>query len=186
MRFCALSFLILLLPFSSFSQQPAKATDFKDKKREIDKNNAYLELGGSAYFYSLNYERLLIASKYFAFFGRGGMEYLFIRGTDKIIHFPLSINMLIGKKHSFLEMGAGALFRLDFSGEAMGEGYFISNPPTRIFFTPCIGYRFMSGKNDNDETFMFRITISPLFGMNVFSNTPSFIPWGGVSIGKTW
>mgnify|MGYP001596852598 CR=1 FL=1 len=179
-------FLFLFLPFFSFSQEINKANAFKDKKRVLDKNNVYLELLGSGYYYSINYERLIVASKAVAFFGRGGIEYLFFKGMDKVVHFPLAVNMLIGKKKHFLEMGAGALLRLDFSGDAVGDGYYLTTPPTRIIFTPVLGYRFMSARNSYGETVMVRVMATPLIGMNVFDNTPNIIPSFGLSIGKTW
>ena len=181
-----LFFLFLLLPFLSFSQDISKANAFKDKKRALDKNNVYLELLGSGYYYSVNYERLIVASKAIAIFGRGGIEYLFFKGMDKVIHFPLAVNILVGKKHSFLEIGAGALLRFDFSGNAAGDGYYLTTPPTKIIFTPVLGYRFMSERNSYGETVMFRITFTPLLGMNVFNNTPYLVPSVGISIGKTW
>ncbi len=159
----------------------------QDKNRNINRNNVYLELGGTGYFYSVNYELLIVKSSATALFGRIGLEYLPIRDADRMIHLPLAANLLLGKKRSKLEIGFGALFRLDFSQNNVGgEGYYLTNPPTRIFMAPVLGWRWNSKPNEYGEQFMIRATFTPLLGMNVFSNTPFFVPWGGISIGRTW
>jgi hypothetical protein len=172
----------LLVSLFSFSQ-----ISLQDKNRNLNRNNFYLELGGSAYYYSANYELLLVKSSATALFGRIGLEYLPIRDADRMIHFPLAANLTIGKKRSKLEIGMGALFRLDFSPNNVGgEGYYLTDPPTRIFMAPFLGWRWHSKPNEYGEQFLLRVGFTPLLGMNVFTNTPFMVPWGGVSIGRTW
>jgi hypothetical protein len=168
--------------FSVFSQ-----ISLQDQNRNTNRNNFYVELGGSGFYYSANYELLIVKSKTLALFGRIGAEYLPIRDADRMIHFPLAANLTIGKKRSKIELGFGALFRLDFSPNNVGgEGYYLTNPPTRIFMAPFLGWRWHSKPNEYGEHFLLRIGFTPLLGMNVFSDTPFMIPWGGVSIGRTW
>ncbi len=183
MKTClSIFFFVLAFSFSSLAQ-----ISLQDKNRNINRNNIYLELGGSGYYYSVNYERLLVKSRYTALFARLGLEYIPIKDADRIIHIPLGANLLLGQKRSKLEIGFGALFRLDFSQNNIGgEGYYLTNPPTRIFMAPVLGYRWNSKPNEYGEQFMIRATFTPLLGMNVFSNTPFFVPWAGISIGRTW
>ncbi len=177
-----LFFFVFVFSFSSFAQ-----ISLQDKNRTLNRNNVYLELGGSGYYYSVNYERILMRTGYTALFARLGFEYIPIRGADRIVHLPLAANLLLGKKRGKIEIGFGALFRLDFSQNNIGgDGYYLTNPPTRIFMTPMIGYRWHSKPNEYGEQFMLRFSFTPLLGMNVFSNTPFFVPWAGISIGRTW
>jgi hypothetical protein len=177
-----LIFFFSLVAFAGFAQ-----ISLQDKNRNINRNNVYLELGGTGYYYSVNYELLIVKSSATALFGRIGLEYLPIRDADRMVHFPLAANLLLGKKRSKLEIGFGALFRLDFSPNNIGgEGYYLTNPPTRIFMAPALGWRWNSKPNEYGEQFMIRATFTPLLGMNVFSSTPFFVPWAGISFGRTW
>jgi len=171
-----------VIAFSAYSQ-----ISLQDKNRVLNRNNVYLELGGSAYYYSVNYEKLIVKSNFTALFARLGLEYLPIRDADRIVHFPLAANLLLGSKRGKLEIGVGALFRLDFSENNVGgEGYYLTDPPTRIFMAPVLGYRWHSKPNEYGEQFMMRFVFTPLLGMNVFTDTPFFVPWAGISIGRTW
>lgn len=177
-----LFFLLLAFASSGFAQ-----ISLQDKNRNINRNNFYLELGGSAYYYSANFEKLIVKSSATALFARIGLEYIPIRDADRMVHLPLAANLLLGKKRGKLEVGFGALFRLDFSPNNIGgDGYYLTSPPTRIFMAPVLGYRWHSKPNEYGEQFMLRFTFTPLLGMNVFSNTPFFVPWAGISIGRTW
>lgn len=175
-------FFLFTFSISAFSQ-----ISLQDKNRNINRNNVYLEFAGSGYYYSVNYEKLIIKSSATALFARVGVEYLPIRDADRMIHFPVAFNLLLGKKRSKLEVGFGALFRLDFSPNNIGgDGYYLTSPPTRIFMAPVLGYRWNSKPNEYGEQYMIRATFTPLLGMNVFSSTPFFVPWAGISIGRTW
>ena len=109
-------FFAFAFSFSSLAQ-----ISLQDKNRNINRNNVYLELGGTGYFYSVNYELLIVKSSATALFARIGLEYLPIRDADRMVHFPLAANLLLGKKRSKLEIGFGALFRLDFSPNNVGS-----------------------------------------------------------------
>lgn len=147
----------------------------------------YLEMGGTAYYYSLNYARKLIQRSSFAMFGRLGLEYLPVRQADKMIHLPLGAEITIGQKKHRIEAGMAALFRIDFSpGVGFGEGYYLTDPPTRIFLSPSVGWRFHAKPNEYGESFFLRVMFTPLIGMDVFQNTPYFLPHGGISVGRTW
>lgn len=174
--------IVLTVASSGFAQ-----ISLQDKNRNVNRNNVYLELGGSGYYYSVNLEKLIVKSSYTALFARLGLEYIPIRDADRILHIPVGANLLLGDKRGKLEVGIGALFRLDFSQNNIGgEGYYLTSPPTRIFMAPVLGYRWHSKPNEYGEQFMLRFAFTPLLGMNVFTGTPFFVPWAGISIGRSW
>lgn len=178
---------ILFFFFLVFVFQTNAQIYLQDQNRTLNRNVFYLELGGSAYYYSANYEKLIVKSNFTALFARIGFEYLPIRDADRMVHLPLAANVLFGKGRGKVEAGFGALFRLDFSlNNVGGDGYYLTDPPTRIFMAPVVGYRWHSKPNEYGEHFLLRFTFTPLLGMNVFTNQPFFVPWGGISIGRTW
>ncbi|MFC2175993.1 hypothetical protein ACFLR1_03405 [Bacteroidota bacterium] len=161
----------------------------KMSDRAVTTNNhvIYLELGGTGYFYTVNYERLLFNKSKFALFARLGFEYVPSRGLDKTIHFPVGGSLTWGNRKHRAEVGVAALFRMDFDpGVAFGEGYYFTNPPTRIFLAPSVGYRFHSKPNEWGNSFFLRVTFTPLIGLDVFDDRPYFLPHAGISIGRTW
>ncbi|MGB1316970.1 MAG: hypothetical protein ACPG5W_02120, partial [Flavobacteriales bacterium] len=106
---------------------------------------------------------------------------------DRLIHFPLGVNFTIGQKRHRAEAGLAALFRMNFDpGVGFGEGFYLTNPPTRIFIAPSVGYRYHHKPNEWGESFFLRATFTPLIGMDVFQNQPYFLPHAGISIGRTW
>ena len=103
--------LVFFFAFT-FSFSGLAQISLQDKNRNINRNNVYLELGGTGYYYSINYELLIVKSSSTALFGRIGFEYLPIRDADRMIHFPLAANLLLGKKRSKLEIGTTIGFTL--------------------------------------------------------------------------
>lgn len=175
--------LVLLM----FCVQAYAQISLSDRNRHVNQSVVYLEVAGTGYFYSVNYEHLLARNKKnLSLFGRMGLEYIPVKVADMVLHLPVGTNLVIGRKRSTFELGLHALFRLDFSRAATGDGYYLSNPPTRIFFSPQAGYRFYSKPNEYGETLILRATFTPLIGFDVFSNQPFVRYWAGISIGKTW
>ena len=176
---------------SAFSQKKTEGMSLHDKNRNTNKHGFYLELGGSAFIYSANYERLLAKTNSTALFARVGLQYIPIMKAQSVVHIPVAANMVFGQKRVKLELGAGALFRIDFNPIA-GEGFYLTTPPTQIFLTPVLGLRYFSKRNEYGECFMMRFSFTPLIGMNVFSNpftsgaAPYFLPYAGISFGRTW
>lgn len=152
-----------------------------------NKHIVYLEAGGTGYFYSINYERIVFNKQRFAGFARLGFEYIPIQGADRLIHFPIGMNFTYGQKKHRLEAGLAALFRMNFDpGVGFGEGFYLTNPPTRIFLSPSIGWRFHARPNEWGSSFFLRVMFTPIIGMDVFQNQPYFLPHAGISIGRTW
>lgn len=179
----------LFFLFSLFSRINDAAAQKLAVGAEKGTNNhvLYLEMGGTGYYYTVNYERLLLNKQRFGLFARVGFEYIPFYGADRLIHFPLGANLTFGERKHRLEGGFAALFRMNFDKNVgFGEGFYLVNPPTRIFFCPSVGYRFHAKPNEWGETFFLRVTFTPIIGMDVFNDKPYFLPHAGISIGRTW
>jgi hypothetical protein len=177
--------LVLVLTVISGSASAQRLAVSADKGTNT--HVMYIEFGGTGYYYTVNYERILFSKEAFAIFGRAGLEYVPIKQADMTIHFPLGVNMTYGRRKHRLEAGFAALFRIDFSQRVgFGEGFYLTDPPTRIFLSPSLGYRFHAKPNEWGETFFLRVTFTPLIGMDVFQDKPYFLPHAGISIGRTW
>ena len=178
--------LVLLLLFSALAGK-AQNLYVKGAATESTPDHVFhLELGGTGYLYSLNYERKLLQRGFFCMFGRLGLEYLPIERADRMIHLPLGAAFTLGNKKSRAELGLAALFRIDFSPVGFGEGFYFTNPPTRIFLSPSVGWRFHAKPNEYGESFLLRVMFTPLIGMDVFDSMPYFMPHAGISVGRTW
>jgi len=184
-RLAAVGCIAVFLFAFSVSVQAQRLAVSADKGTNT--HTMYIEFGGTGYYYTVNYERILFHKDAFAIFGRAGLEYLPIRQADMTIHFPLGANMTYGHRKHRLEAGFAALFRIDFSQRVgFGEGFYLTDPPTRIFLSPSLGYRFHAKPNEWGQTFFLRVTFTPLIGMDVFQDKPYFLPHAGISIGRTW
>ncbi len=178
---------------SLFSQQKkTEGISLHDKNRNTNRHGFYLELAGSAMIYSVNYERLLFKTNGTAMFARIGFEYLPIGKAATVVHLPVATNYILGKKRLKVEIGMGAMFRVDFNPIA-GDDFYLTTPPTRIFLTPVLGLRYFGKRNEYGEYFMMRLTLSPLIGTRVFANpwdnynaAPNILPFAGISFGRTW
>jgi hypothetical protein len=187
LRVKSVSGTLILLAFCLFTTDGFGQKLAIGAQKGTNNHVMYLELGGAGYIYSVNYERLLLHRKSFAMFARAGFEYIPFGTADKLIHFPLGANFTFGQKKHRAEAGLSALFRMNFDpGVGFGEGFYLTNPPTRIFIAPSVGYRFHARPNEWGESFFLRVTFTPLIGMDVFQNQPYFLPHGGISIGRTW
>ena len=113
---------------------------------------AYFQIGGSAPIFSVNYDRRF--TKTVNGFGFcAGIGY-FAESGGSIFSIPLSINYLIGKSSSFIEVAAGATY-----ASAQENLFNSSSGNSIIFFHLNGGYRYQPTKGG----FFFRGGISPLF-----------------------
>ena len=146
--------------------------------REIEKNTknvvtdrapqaVYIQIGGSAPLFSINYDRRL--SKRVNGIGfAAGIGYYGESGIT-IFSIPVSVNYLFGKSNSFLELAAGAtyvsaqasLFNSDNSSASL------------VFYHLNLGYRHQPTRGG----FFFRGGISPLFAQGE-SVTSFYIGFG--------
>jgi len=107
-----------------------------ENEHTIRKNSIYLELGGNAFYYSVNYERIILTTNVVHLSLRAGygtsIEYF---GEYSII--PMELNLLFGKKFNFFEIGYGQTL-------AMENSSYADEPDRMITFR--LGYRHISGQ----------------------------------------
>jgi hypothetical protein len=147
-------------------------------------NGLYLELGGAAAVYSVNYERFLQDD----FALRVGFGYLSVSGgasdgsstttaTVSMLTIPVTASFVGLRSGSHaLELGGGAVIAR-FSGTASNSsGSEAFGSASGVVGTAIVGYRYAplnGGMN-------FRIAYTPMFGEGGLFN------WGGVAIGTVF
>jgi hypothetical protein len=165
LRTCKLIFLLLLSNYA-FSQEP-------DYKAPTGLNNWYVELGGAAQFYSLNYEKYLYKTydEKYTWTARVGAGYnpvnFNILNTvflpKNTFMFPFSTSILKGEGKEKLELGCGfTLFTKDFG-------------TNEIVPHAIIGLRVIESNN-----VCFKMSYVP------FYQNGSVTHWIGVSLGKNF
>ena len=151
---------------------------------DFNLNTLFIEAGGNAVLYSLNYDRIILNNKLFKISCRGGVEYLpsFIFGSVKSeFAFPVEVNFLFGKDEKFIECGAGV---------ALGYEIFnyLTDQPWGLAITGRIGYRLQK-----QNGFFFRAGFVPIMYKSIVDNGDNSLevkyhvyPWVGVGVGKTF
>jgi hypothetical protein len=158
--------IAILISTKSFSQQEP-STDFKSNAL----NNWYIEMGGSAMFYSLNYEKFLFKTDNTALVGRVGLgfnpyDYNFLNKVyldNNTFMAPFTSQFLFGRGKEKFEIGLG--FTLLAQNIDKRE----------IVPTGVIGFRVIDTKR-----ILLRICYSP------FIRNGQYIDWWGVSLGKNF
>lgn len=136
-------------------------------------SNWYVELGGSAGLYSLNFEQVLYRSTRLGWVGRVGASYSFIGGnflgkvdlTRGEVVAPFTTSLLLGSRER--------KEKIEF-----GLGFNLLNKPSgnrEIFPTAAIGFRVVE-----TNKVCFRILYTP------FIRGGSYVHWYGVSIGRNF
>ena len=134
----------------------------------VRKNAIYLDLGGWALWYSLNFEhRISLADNHRLGLG-GGL--LLIPAADPSLLAGLSVNYLLGKTHN-LEIG-------------FTPSVFFEDGEKEFLFSPRLGYRY-----EAPGGFLVRIGLSPV--STTITDTwgepkRNLIPWGYLSFGYTF
>jgi hypothetical protein len=135
-------------------------------------NNWYIELGGSGFFYSGNYEKVLVKSSHWGWVGRVGVGYnpgnytmlnkVYLDGGTMMAPFHTSV--LFGPNKEKLEAGIGfTMLAKGFTGDR-------EVVPTAVF-----GFRVVE-----INKVCFRATWTP------FIRNGEFVSWFGVSIGRNF
>jgi hypothetical protein len=137
------------------------------------RNAVYLELGGNATFYSLNYDRNILIQDRHHLGARLGVSYF--GGDSSMTSLPLSFNYLYGPKRDFLEVGFGPTFA------------FFSPQNLRVAaFFGTLGYRH---QDFTKAAWLWRITFNPFIAE--YSSDKGYLNWvwmpfGGISIGYSF
>ena len=177
-------YIAALLAQDNTSVQP-------DTLPKTGKNIVYMELLGSGFLYSINYERVLWTKDKKAITARMGLSQrgsFYLKELNELFA-PIVSNFLWGNKKSKLELGAGVLVHFDAYGvireemKEYGEMKPLS-PPFEVFPIAIIGYRFQP----KTKGIVFRASFTPivdrLFLPGYFTYDKSHIWWwGGMSIG---
>ena len=151
----------LIICISTFLFSSLTAQSKTDWNR---KNATYIELGGWAFWYSLNYEhRISLADNHRL--GLGGGLMLIPPTKDASLLAGLHLNYLLGKTHN-LEIGITPSV---FFGEEK-----------EFYFSPRIGYRYEGPKG-----FLFRLGTSPSV-LTHDSSGLSMLSWSYLSFGYTF
>jgi len=141
----------------------------KSKNREMA-NAIYVEYGGNAGLYSINYDRRLFHIGQHACILRAGFSWIPLRdnGIDDIFLFPVtaSYTYRIGKSPHLLEFGGGVTVR------TASTAFVID---TRLYPAISLGYRICSFGTGST----FRIGFTPI----IFD---TFLPWVGISLGRSF
>ncbi|MEM8488309.1 MAG: hypothetical protein AAF564_22360 [Bacteroidota bacterium] len=156
---CLIAALFFVLP-----------THAQDGAPPPPKNSLYLELGGNALAYSINYDRIIGDD----FSVRAGIGFfstdLDEGGSSSIAGIPVMANYLLGSGNSRLELGAGILI-VTGSFDVAGA----SDSGAGVAGTGTFAYRFQKPEGG----VFFKGGFTPIIAGG------SFIPWFGVSIGYT-
>ncbi len=134
-------------------------------------NNWYVELGGAAMFYSLNYEKVLYKGEKTGFVGRVGVgynpfDYKFLNKVyldANTVMAPFTASFLYGGGKEKLEIGGG--FTL--LAKSVAEREIV---PTAVF-----GFRVIE-----TNKVCFRISYTP------FIRDGNYVSWFGVSLGRNF
>jgi hypothetical protein len=126
---------------------------------------AYVEAGGAAVLYSVNYEYRIIPELGLRA-GVGVVPVCMFHACSTWVILPFSINGLVGEGSHHFEYGAGFT-------------YVTVNDDDARFVFPELGYRYENPSGG----FVFRATLTPLFRMR---DPKDVVPLGGVSFGYGW
>lgn len=158
--------LACFISLSAYAQRdlPGASSDFS-------RHSVFLELGGNALAYSLNYDYRFAE----CVSARGGFTYLggsLFGGSGSILLLPLMANYLTGSGSSHLEVGIGTIL-----GSA-GAGFrnLDENVSGIVGFTGTLGYRLQP----RDGGFHFRIGFTPAYVAGFF------LPWAGIGFGASF
>ncbi len=124
----------------------------------------YLELGGSAVAYSINYEHRFVPE--LGLRAGAGVFPLCVFHCETVVVLPLSIQAIVGEGNHHFEVGGGVTITTLRDKDAR-------------FAIPEIGYRY----EKPDGGFLFRALFTPLFRLNDLKDVT---PWAGLSFGYAW
>jgi hypothetical protein len=134
-------------------------------------NSLFVELGGPALVYSIDYERLLGQSNLSV---RVGFGFIHLTGTffgthynEEDISVPALLSYYLGTPTHKIQLGLGAVVR-------HREDDFDSGSSTAGLFTVALGYRYLPP----DGGVNFGVAFTPMFGAD-----PKFLPWASASVG---
>jgi len=189
LKFLLSTIIVFLIGFQNYIFAQEEAEVFTAK------NSVYVELGGNAGLYSLNYGRIFHQHKRLKISGSAGLSYFRQSSGARSIGIsdywtpvlPIEISAFWGKSRHHLEVGTGMTF---YSSRMLI--YNPDYPPTNfqedilleaiLFFR--LGYRYQKPEGG----FFFRVGYMPGFNLDLSSRYQArFFPlFGGISLGKSF
>jgi hypothetical protein len=165
----------------------------------VARNAVFVELLGSSDFYSVNYDRIFIKDSLIKLSVNIGLGVYpspavgppLTTGVSQ--NYSTSINLLIGNRRHYLELGAGITYSIGgLSFWAVPRNGKL-HPTIGLFIVPRIGYRYQK----DSKGFFFRVGFTPLILINDYSHldlltgnsgfkTPFFNYMGGLSFGYSF
>ncbi len=106
----------------------------------VQKNTVFLELGGNGVYYSLNYDRILLAKTNWKLVGRVGAMYHTHFAQRAAI--PLELSYLRGRKNHHLEFGLGVTPLYEFFQRVERDQNQALLINTALLYSSRIGYRY--------------------------------------------
>jgi hypothetical protein len=171
--------IVFLVSFSIFSFSFSKAQKSSNKIIDL-KHATYLELGGTAGIWSLNYDLMFMNISNFKVGARLGLGMLGegYSGTTVDVHIPITVNFMYAfHKNHHIELGVGTQIRsyeirsVQFAADT---GFVRKSEALGNF---SFGYRFQSP----DGGFVFRACYSPFFYQDGIYFR--YEHWAGLSLG---
>jgi hypothetical protein len=142
------------------------------------KNAIYLEMGGNAYVYSLNYERIFLPKKYIKVGARAGISVLPKNNlTAPYPIVPLEVIALTGKRNHHFETGIGLTPFIGYVTYDGARGSDYERERLQAATTFRLGYRYQKPEGG----FMLRAGYMPILNPDGY-----MIFWAGISIGKSF
>jgi hypothetical protein len=168
--------LTLAAAFTALLAHPLAAQSPADPF--IDRNAVYVEAGGNALLYSMNYERMIIAGLTV----RVGVAFVpawfpWVEEDDDgalLTMVPVQVGMVFRPGNHHVEMGAGATF-----GNASVDIGDLEGSESWVFGTGTLGYRYQRPEGG----IVFRAALTPLF-IEVLDM--GMLPMIGLSLGHTF
>ncbi|MDO3696059.1 hypothetical protein QVZ41_14495 [Wenyingzhuangia sp. chi5] len=145
-------FLFIISYFNSYCQK--------------NNSNIFIELGGNAITYSVNYEKIIKQIKNHNLAIRIGGSYFKKKGQNNIIGIPIGVNLITNNnKNHHLDLGAGVSYSKGFiqSGTVNNNEW---DSYEELFFIPSIGYRYDKLKKGIN----FRIAYTPLISIKILDD----------------
>jgi hypothetical protein len=124
----------------------------------VAENAAYLELGGSAGLFSVNYERRISAARLRVGIAQWTVADLFGIGSDSYTVLPITVSSVRGDGKHHLESGGGISLGLSTMTDGF-DGSKTSNTFTTL--TAIAGYRYQKPGSG----FLFRAVLTPMYGL---------------------
>jgi hypothetical protein len=181
-----IALILALAGHPALSQKESESNDIK-------RNSIFIEVGGNAFFYSLNYDRQVNLSDTWRLAGRAGVMYVntFTEKNRHLVGIPLEFSYLKGRQNNFLEIGLGVT--------GIYDQYYSFDPrvPIRdskvqdlaLMAVVRIGYRHQK----REGGLFYKVGFTPLAGVVLDlrqnadqTNLENFAyPWMGAAIGWT-